>query len=368
MESRREYTSPTRQFGRDIRDMSDLDGRMPIVLAEMLDGPRAHASYIEHLLRSTSGRLRVTSPYVTDTEILQHAANRNTQLITTLSTMDIVSGATNLDALAGMLDAGVSISIAPRFPKLHAKVYLFGEGNAIVSSANLTTSGLHRNLEAGVALSGRAVSKLTAWYEEMLRRSRPLQVSDIVCARRQSRIFRSAYEDLKRKARARIVLPRAGQGEITSNSRITKLFQTATQFFACNTDRRNPAHTTLGAPLHEDLMHRRGYAAAWENFDFPGHMEAVQPGAVILMFANRVGVIGIGCAKAEVERLNPRTPGRLRKSNAIEWRIPVTWLDWRDEASAYRCKAFRHTFLNITADKHEPLRNSVLAHFCSDEL
>ena len=339
---------------------------MPVVLTEMVDVPRAHVLRIEYLLRSTDGQLRMTSPYVTDSEIVQHTKHRKARLITTLSIMDIVSGATNLDALESILDAGVHVAIAPRFPKLHAKVYLFGESNAIVSSANLTTFGLHHNIEVGVALSGNPVNKLTSWYDSMWRRSRPLQLSEIVRARQQAGIFRSAYEKLKRSAKSGIVLPGGAQSENASDNRITKSFRTANQFFACNTDRRNPARTTLGAPLHEELMRRRGYVAAWENFDFPSHMETVQPGAVILMFANRVGVIGIGCAEAAVERLSPGAPGRLSKGNSIEWRIPVTWLDWRDEASAYRCKAFRRTFLDITADKYESLRKSVLGHFCSE--
>ena len=50
-------------------------------------------------------------------------------------------------------------------PGLHAKAYVADGCRAIVTSANLTTSALRENIEAGVAVDGTVASRLGAWID-----------------------------------------------------------------------------------------------------------------------------------------------------------------------------------------------------------
>jgi hypothetical protein len=116
-------------------------------------------------------------------------------------------------------------------------------------------------------------------------------------------------------------------------------------------------------------MYNQSYAAAWESFKFPSHMRQVEPGAVVFMYAKGVGIIGIGRAEATCEILTPRHPGRIRNfkyENTKEWRIPVRWIDWRDDEDAFKWNAPNFTFWNITASEYTHFRNAVIKHFCGD--
>ena len=93
------YVRLTESGGRTMN--ASGGGFMPIVLAERTsDSGRAHTDQLDKLLRSTAGQVRIASPYVTETGIIQQLAKRKTRLLTSLSPMDVVSGATRLDALS----------------------------------------------------------------------------------------------------------------------------------------------------------------------------------------------------------------------------------------------------------------------------
>ena len=69
----------------------------------------------------------------------------------------------------------------------------------------------------------------------------------------------------------------------------------------------------------------------------PADMEKVGGGEAILMYANGVGIIGIGRAMAKCEILKPGSPSRLLgNEEATEWRIPVEWLAWVQDERACR--------------------------------
>lgn len=137
------------------------------------------------------------------------------------------------------------------------------------------------------------------------------------------------------------------------------------RFFLCNTDRKNSIPANSGEL--ERKMHSRGYAAAWEKFDYPSHMEMVKSGDAIFMFAKGgVGVVGIGRAKGGCEVLEPDDPGRIGGSSEWtrkkEWRVPVDWLDWRHDHDGCRISTPpRQTFLEVTGNRF--LRIAVRGHF-----
>jgi len=70
-------------------------------------------------------------------------------MLTDLSRDNILSGATDVTAIADVVKDFPTATI--RFlPSLHAKVYVADETHAIVTSGNMTDSGLHRNFEYGI--------------------------------------------------------------------------------------------------------------------------------------------------------------------------------------------------------------------------
>jgi len=73
-------------------------------------------------------------------------------VLTDLSRDNILSGSTDVAALSDLVKAIPSTTV--RFlPSLHAKVYIADERQAIVTSGNMTDSGLVRNFEYGVFFS-----------------------------------------------------------------------------------------------------------------------------------------------------------------------------------------------------------------------
>mgnify|MGYP001770716322 CR=1 FL=1 len=61
------------------------------------------------------------------------------------------------------------------YHELHTKLYLFGNGIAIVGSANLTSGGLYRNLELNIIIRNEELyEQLMGYYDELWRSAKPL--------------------------------------------------------------------------------------------------------------------------------------------------------------------------------------------------
>jgi hypothetical protein len=112
------------------------------------------------------------------------------------------------------------------------------------------------------------------------------------------------------------------------------------RYFVCNTDRKektrsfDPENLMLG-PWESPT----GYATAWVTFNFLSHMQMVDEGDYIFMFARGVGVIAVGEATDRCEGpLLPGDPRRLGRNagTSPEWRVHVKWLAKRREKDACR--------------------------------
>ena len=73
-------------------------------------------------------------------------------MLTQLSTDNLLSGATDPEALLAVAEQLPSVEIR-YLPRLHAKVYVSDTTQAVVTSGNLTDSGLGRNHEYGVRVT-----------------------------------------------------------------------------------------------------------------------------------------------------------------------------------------------------------------------
>jgi PLD-like domain len=250
-----------------------------------------------------------------------------------------------------LVESGVKCRVLNSSLKLHAKVYIFGENCAVITSANLTLNGLDKNIEAGVVLPGATVTKLTNWFDEywISEAAQPLTMTRIVDLRKRTAALKKKFKHLRSLVSSEFSPTIAHEGSI-------KVPSTA-QFFLCNTDRKHGYEA-------EKLMCEKNLAAAWENFDFTGHMEQVKQHDLILMYANRAGIIGIGEAKHGCETLPPGTPGRVWEGDTPEWRIPVKWLRWVDaeHASVWKPPLYQ-TFMDVSSDRYAAQRKQVWKHF-----
>lgn len=328
---------------------------------------RWHRQRLDELLSCTDGPVWIASAYVTDRVLLRGIRNRETRLLISLLPMDVASGATSLEAIGWMIRSGIECRVLPDRPRLHAKTYIFGSTKAVVTSANLTSNALESNLEVGVEVEGELVTHLRKWFDRLWQFAQPLTESQLLNLQSKTASLRREYMKLTKSSASRfaeVVTP--PMNELLTDS-LKHLFTSANHFFICNSDRRQGARTTTGGFALEEGMHNRGLAAAWESFKFPSHMQEVEPGDAVFMFAKGVGIIGIGVATAPHEILLPHDPDRLRnfenEQNTIEWRVPVKWLQWTDEAGAYPYKSPNFTFWNITGAEYDDLRQAVRSHF-----
>ena len=131
---------------------------MRMSAVELLPSP--FEPHFRRFLESGERRLILCTPYVSRRPLAELAeciggevsVAYDVHIITDLSARHLLSGSTDVQALADTVEA-LSGATVTYVPKVHAKVYVAGESLAIVGSANFTEGGASGNLEYGVALS-----------------------------------------------------------------------------------------------------------------------------------------------------------------------------------------------------------------------
>ncbi len=87
------------------------------------------------------------------------------RVITRFSLTDFARGVSDLSALSYLLERG---ALVRGVKYLHAKMYLFGDSRAVVTSANLTRAALVRNHEFGfVAEDAKIVGRCRDYFEDL---------------------------------------------------------------------------------------------------------------------------------------------------------------------------------------------------------
>ncbi|MBI2918717.1 MAG: hypothetical protein HYY01_12110 [Chloroflexi bacterium] len=110
-------------------------------------------SWLYSSVESCKARLLVASPYVNDAFL--HLARKappsvEKVLITRTDLRDFAMGSSSLNTLCSLASDGVQVA---SLSGLHAKVYVFDNARALITSANATQSGMRSNWECGVAIS-----------------------------------------------------------------------------------------------------------------------------------------------------------------------------------------------------------------------
>ncbi|MDD3852434.1 MAG: phospholipase D family protein, partial [Syntrophomonadaceae bacterium] len=106
-----------------------------------------------NLVASAKDNVKLCSPFIKSNIVNQIYENVYTgcsiSLITNVNLMSYCRKSSDINALGTILQNGGAVY---NFQRLHAKIYIFDDKQAIITSANLTQSGLKRNFEYGVLL------------------------------------------------------------------------------------------------------------------------------------------------------------------------------------------------------------------------
>lgn len=118
-------------------------------------------------------RLRIVAPFIKRRALdrLLATGPRSLQVLTRFSLEDFACGVSDLEALRRLLDAGAEVRGVRH---LHAKLYLFGRSQTIITSANLTAAALDRNHEFGVASADpQVIQSCEDYFERLWRQAGP---------------------------------------------------------------------------------------------------------------------------------------------------------------------------------------------------
>ena len=328
---------------------------------------RKHEHKLNQFISATKFSVAIATAYLTDSQLLSSIKNNqvNVRVLTSLRGNDILSGATSLDALGDLFAQNVDIRFLPSSPKFHSKVYIFDDQQAIISSANLTHSALYRNIEVGVTCDSDQTNELLSWFEGTWQQAKPL-TEDIIDTLRD---FKKQHERSANKRRNNeLEFEQQLNDELgfdLTDSTFVKNLENKKNYFFCNSDRRNGNRTDTGGYYHEELMLSKGYALAWETYNYISHIQKVVAGDIIFLYANRRGVIAIGEATGAAESIvNPEN--KLSKTAlTTEWRVPVKWFTPRDSQLSVGILEhnIRATFLDISEEKYKDMRNNIFNYF-----
>lgn len=103
------------------------------------------------LCRESTQKIRLCAPFVKEdivSEIFdQKSSSCEVELITKINLKNFYNKSIDLNALRIIVNNGGRVF---NFPKLHAKFFIFDDRQVVITSANLTTSGLKQNYEYGI--------------------------------------------------------------------------------------------------------------------------------------------------------------------------------------------------------------------------
>ena len=122
---------------------------------------------LDDALKADNSALRIVCPFVKKAaaeRLLRHGRPRSIQVITRANLDDFYGGVSDTAALRLLMENGGEVR---GVKNLHAKLYLFGNSQAVVTSANLTEAALLRNHEFGlVAQEQRTMRDCRRYFDK----------------------------------------------------------------------------------------------------------------------------------------------------------------------------------------------------------
>lgn len=139
-------------------------------MLEVVKTPYNTADTFYSNIEETQNIIRLCAPYI-KTQIVEEILNRKNRdanlIVVTSSNLPVfATGGSDLEAIRTLLANGIRVY---NYQDLHAKIYIFDDERALITSANLTYSGFHRNYEYGVMLDDNdVVSQIRTDFIEMI--------------------------------------------------------------------------------------------------------------------------------------------------------------------------------------------------------
>jgi len=131
------------------------------------------------LANSAKTSLKITSPFITFKGI-QYILNSEVKplIITRVTASNLASYALDAKALKHLIILGAEIR---SIPNLHAKVYLVDNNQGIITSSNLTDSGISKNVELGVYFyNEEELFKSTEeFFNNLWEKATPVSIADL---------------------------------------------------------------------------------------------------------------------------------------------------------------------------------------------
>ena len=127
---------------------------------------------LENALRRDRSELRIVSPFIKHPALERLLALRpeRIRVVTRFDLEGFARGVSDVAVLRTLLETGASVR---GLRGLHAKLYVFGDSVGVVTSANLTVSGLDRNPEFGLVTEDpAAIRSCLDHFEELWHRAR----------------------------------------------------------------------------------------------------------------------------------------------------------------------------------------------------
>lgn len=137
---------------------------------------------LDAALKTDHASVRIVCPFIkrgAASRLLKYGKPKLLHVITRFNLDDFAAGVSDVSALRLLLENGAQVR---GIRNLHAKLYLFGESRAIVTSANLTDAALLTNHEFGfVAADPGIVDPCRQYFDKLWRRAgKGLQVAKLV--------------------------------------------------------------------------------------------------------------------------------------------------------------------------------------------
>jgi len=126
---------------------------------------------MDELISNSAKSIKMCVPYIKTSiikDILMHKPSKvKLELITTSNLASFASGGSDICAIKQLINEGVKVY---NYQGLHAKIYVFDDERAIITSANLTYNGLYKNYEYGVYVNEdkETMNKIVSDFDNML--------------------------------------------------------------------------------------------------------------------------------------------------------------------------------------------------------
>lgn len=196
-------------------------------MVDLLHSP--FKSIFEEFADSIVSDCFICSPYITFNPVKmlmqtivekKVGADVQINILTDISLMTVVQGATEIPALLYLFDNHPNVSIT-YLPRIHAKVYIANKSSAIVTSANFTDGGEIRNFEYGVKINNNVmVQKIQSDINAYRKLGADINQTQLVEIQKQVESIRGAIQVEQKKISQKIRLESKKQERIVEDNLI----------------------------------------------------------------------------------------------------------------------------------------------------